>query len=169
MRAQHDLFGLAQVDEDRVEAATGGVPVGDVERLEVVPGGLDFGPLCDREAHRDEHILESITCLRHKMEVAAALLRKRLGQVKPLCLELLDSPGQLELSPPRRECGLNLASSLVERFAGIGTLSGVQRSQVLLGQVDRGLLAQKLALQCPSAARSDVALAAAAAAVTSSL
>ena len=71
VRPQHDLFGFTKVHEDGVEAAPSRVPFRDVERLEVVPGGLDLGALGHGITHTHEHVFEAIAGLRNQMQVAS--------------------------------------------------------------------------------------------------
>ena len=47
-----------------------GMPFGDVERLEVVPGGLDLGALGHGVSHAHEHVFEAVAGLRDQMQVA---------------------------------------------------------------------------------------------------
>ena len=46
-----------------------GMPFGDVERLEVVPGGLDLGALGHGVSHADEHVFKTVTSLGDQMQV----------------------------------------------------------------------------------------------------
>ena len=85
------------VEVERVPHAAG--PGGrrrHVERLEVVPVGLDLGALGDGEAHADEHVLEALPRLGDEVGVAERGVAERLGEVEALGLELLDP------RPPRR-------------------------------------------------------------------
>ena len=61
-----------------------GWPVAHVERLEVVPVGLDLGPFGDLEAEADEHVLEPLPRLGDEVGVAALRLAGELGEVEPL-------------------------------------------------------------------------------------
>ena len=69
--------GLAVVDEQRVPHAAGRVRRRQVERLEVVPVGLDLGPLGDLEAQADEHVLEPLDGLGDEVGVAPSGLAER--------------------------------------------------------------------------------------------
>ena len=61
-----------------------------VERLEVVPVGLDLGTLGDGEAQADEDVLEAVVRLGDEVEVAAlAVGVEHLGEVEPLGREPL--------------------------------------------------------------------------------
>ena len=65
------------VDEQRVEFTTRRVSLSHVERLEVVPVGLDLGALRDSEAEADEHVLETFPRLGHQVGMAAASACRR--------------------------------------------------------------------------------------------
>ena len=74
VRSTIDL-GLAEVDEEGVVHAAGRVARRHVERLEVVPVGLDLGALGDCEAEADEHVLEPLAGLGDEVEVARVAAR----------------------------------------------------------------------------------------------
>ena len=72
------------VDEQRVELVARRVARRHVQRLEVVPVGLDLRPLGDREAEPDEHVLEPLPRLGDDVRVAAPRRGGELGEVEPL-------------------------------------------------------------------------------------
>ena len=149
VRAQHDLLGLAEVDEDGVEAAPGGMPVGDVERLEVVPGALDLGSFGHRVSHADEHVLEPVPGLGDWMEVPSAqrhLLGQALGEVETLGLVAL---GPVDGRQPLPSCGhggFDPAPGLVELAAGCGPLARFEFGQPALGLGEPRAASQQLPL-----------------------
>ena len=146
--AKHHFLGLAEVHEDGVEAAAGGMPVGDVERLEVVPGGLDLGTFRHGEAHADEHVFETVAGLGDQVGVTAAELTANLGEVEPLVFELSGAGCGLELGAASGEGRLDADTGLVDGLPGLGALVGLEGAELLLGQVDGRLLAQVVALAC---------------------
>ena len=86
--AQQRRLGRAEVEVQRVEAAARRVGGRDVERLEVVPVGLDLGTFGDGEAHADEHVLEPILGLRDEVQVPAPGGASHLGEVEAVGVEL---------------------------------------------------------------------------------
>ena len=70
--AQQRRLGLAQLHVEGVPHAAGRMGGGHVEGLEVVPVGLDLGPLGHRVAHADEDVLQLAAGLVDEVEVAAA-------------------------------------------------------------------------------------------------
>ena len=85
--AQQHRLGLAEVDVERVPHAAGRVGGRDVERLEVVPVGLDLGTLGHGEAHADEDVLEPVPGLGDEVEVPRSRRVDDLGEVEPLGVE----------------------------------------------------------------------------------
>jgi hypothetical protein len=75
------------VDEQGVELAACRVPLAHVERLEVVPVGLDLGALGDLEAEADEHVLEPLPRLGDDVGVPRPGRPRQLGEVEPLGLD----------------------------------------------------------------------------------
>ena len=143
VRAQHDLLGLAQVHEDRVEAAPRWMPVGDVERLEVVPSRLDLRALGHRVTHPHEHILKPLACLSDRVKMAAPQRAEPLGEIESLRLQALgaDLLGQSLAD----RCGYRLDTSAcrVETPASLRSLRGVDRAEASLGGSERGASPQK--------------------------
>ena len=78
------VSGSVAGDEQRVLHLPRGVVGRDVERVEVVPLGLDLGPLGDLVAHRDEHVGQPVGD--HRDRVPGARRRPVVGQrdVDPL-------------------------------------------------------------------------------------
>ena len=75
VRAQHASCRARRVDVERVLHAARRVVGRHVERLEVVPVGLDLGPFGDLEAEADEHVLEPLPGLGDEVGVAASRAR----------------------------------------------------------------------------------------------
>ena len=65
-----------------------GMALGEVQRAEVVPLGLDLGALRHREAHADEDVLEPLPGLGDEVGVTQAARGHDLGEVEPFGLEL---------------------------------------------------------------------------------
>ena len=73
VRAQHHLFGPAQLHVERVLHGAGRVAGREVERLEVEPVGLDLGPLGHLVAHAHEHVFELAPDPGDRVQVPAAV------------------------------------------------------------------------------------------------
>ena len=114
--------------------------LGDVERFEVVPIRLDLGALGHGEAHADEHIFETVACLGDEMEVTALQVRGRLGEIKPLGLELFASGRTLELTTASRQLRFEVGPGRVQSLTGNASLVRIEPTHPLLQQVDRRLL-----------------------------
>ena len=103
VRAQHGrsraTIGRDVVDEQRVELAARRVTRTHVQRLEVVPVGLDLGSFGDLEAQPDEHVLETLPRLRHEVGVSAPRLAGVLRQIESLGLDASRQRGAGELGP----------------------------------------------------------------------
>ena len=87
VRAQQHLFGLAQLHVERVLHGAGRVAGREVERLEVVPVGLDLGALGHLVAQADEHVFELAPDACDRMEVAAAVAAPAGGEIEPIVHE----------------------------------------------------------------------------------
>ena len=70
MRAHQHSFGLAKVEVHGVVHITGWMSWRQIERLKVVPVGLDFGSFLDGKSHRDEHVFQTCSSLGHDVGVA---------------------------------------------------------------------------------------------------
>ena len=73
--AQQRGAGLAVLDVEGVVHVAGGVARREVEGAEVVPVGLDLGPLGHGEAEPDEDVLEVLDGLGDEVQVAEAIGR----------------------------------------------------------------------------------------------
>ena len=89
-----------------------------VEGFEVVPVGLDVWTLGDLEAESDEHILETLPCLRDHVGVTTARPRHDLGEVEPFGRQLSRPLRCGELASAIRQPRSNSGRGLVDRLAG---------------------------------------------------
>ena len=147
MRAEHDLFGFAEIDEDGVEASSGRVPFGDVQRLEVVPGRLDLGTFGDGEAHTDENIFETVAGLRVEVKRAPTDLAELLAEIESLGLVLGGSCAGSEAFPSRCDRRLERCAGGIDGLTGRLSIVGIEAAQLLLGGRDCGLLAEELGVE----------------------
>ena len=106
------------VEEQGVELATGGVALPHVECFEVVPVGLDLGPLGDAEAEPDEHVLEPLPRLRDEVCVPAGRTPGVLGEVEPFGLHACGEGGIAEQPPARVDRRLGGLQRLVHGLTG---------------------------------------------------
>ncbi|KAG1647761.1 hypothetical protein GQR58_030342 [Nymphon striatum] len=124
--------GSDDVHEDGVEAATSGVPLGDVERFEVVPSGLDLGAFSHGVAHTHEHVFETITSLRDQVQVAGVGLHLKLGQVKPLCFESDSARCARKICVTGGKGCFDCLSSGIDCLSGFLALIWLQRTEIFL-------------------------------------
>ena len=113
-----------------------GCQSGDVESLEVVPGALHLGALGDGVAHTDEHILEAVTGLRHRMQVPASQrdgLGKPLGEIEPLDRVALVAGRGCETLAGRGGRGLHPGAGRVQPATGSCPLARVEIAEPALG------------------------------------
>ncbi len=106
------------IDEQRVELASGRVPHAHVERLEVVPVGLDLRAFGDLETEPDEHVLEPFPRLGDEVGVAPGGLADVLRQVEALGLDAGDERFGGECSATVVERRRDGAHGVVDRLAG---------------------------------------------------
>ena len=106
------------VDEQRVPFATGGMPDRHVQRLEVVPVGLDLWTFGDLEAETDEDVLQALPCLRDEVGVTASRLADELGEVEPFGFDTCDERLGAECLPAGVERGGHCGERLVDRCPG---------------------------------------------------
>ena len=83
-----------RVQIEGVARIAGGMRLGLVECVEVVPDGLDLAAVVDLVAHPEEDVLDPATQLRDQVEAAAAERLAGKGRVERLLLRL---GGRLEL------------------------------------------------------------------------
>ena len=102
-----------------------------VQRLEVEPVGLHLGAFGDGEAEPDEHVLEPLPRLRHRVLVAAPGRRQVLGEVESLGGDASVERLRTERSAARSERSSHFLGRLVECPSGglalIGILNGTER------------------------------------------
>ena len=84
------------VDVERVVHAARGMRRRHVERLEVVPIGLHFGPLGNLETEAHEHVFESFPGLGHQVSTATRGWLHEFGEIERLGrqLDVALSPSQ---------------------------------------------------------------------------
>ena len=89
MRAQQVGGPLtAAFDVEGVVHRTGRMILGGIQRGEVEPVGLDFGPLSDLEAHGTEDGLQTLHGQGHRVQSTLPALTTRQGHVQRFGLEL---------------------------------------------------------------------------------
>ena len=110
--------GRDVVDEQRVELAAGRVALIHVQRLEVVPVGLDLGPFGDLEAQPDEHVLQALPRLGHEVGVPPPRLARVLGQIEPFGRDTGRECGVGELARRVSIARSTAAEGLVDGLAG---------------------------------------------------
>ena len=128
MGAQHDL--LRRVQEEGVLDVAGGVALGQVERLEVVPVGLDLGPFLDRVTDALEDHLQLPPDLAQDVGVPALERRRREGDVDRLGLGQRVKPAALELGRALGDGGRDRLLGGVPGLPEDGTLLGGHAAQV---------------------------------------
>ena len=121
----------------------------DVERFEVVPVRLRFGPLGNGETHAHEDVLELGPGLAGGMQVPAPRRRAHLVgddlcQVEPIGQKGLGALGLRQFGTPRRQQRLQLPLCLAEEAAGVPACLGVEVPQGTVGTGQRRALAQEL-------------------------
>ena len=114
----------ARVEIEGVAGIPGGVRLGLVEGVEVVPDGLDLAAVVDLVAHPEEDVLDPAAQLGDQVQAAAA---KRLaGQRRVERLSVLLCRGR-ELGLALRECRLDRRSRGVQRHPGLPVAHLAQR------------------------------------------
>ena len=78
--------------------------VGDVERLEVVPVGLDLGPLGHGEAHADEHVFEAVAGLGDEVQVPEPSSWRVFGEIDAFRFELYNAFGAADFLSGVGQC-----------------------------------------------------------------
>src|SRR6266851_4222023 len=116
----------------------------DVERLDVVPLGLDLRAELDLVAQRFEHCLDLALHLREHVDVAAADRRAWKRDVDRLRFGDLGQPRFLELVPLGRQRRLDRALGLVGRLAESSALLRRQLADVRQQAADAPVLAAEV-------------------------
>jgi hypothetical protein len=141
MRASRICIGLVwvvQVDVERVLHRARRVVLGVVERGEVVPVGLDLGPVGDIEADGAPDLLDALPGANHRVDAAAAAAAARQRDIERL---LGEAPGELgvgKLGAARLE---GLLDALLRRVETRAELLPGLRGNRLEGRLQRGQLA----------------------------
>ena len=130
VRPHEDGLGLPDLEVHRVVHVSSRVARREVQGLEVVPVRLDLRSLGDGEAHGDEDLLEGGSRLADQMFVPAHhrhpdIFDDDLGQIEPICLELLRSSCRCECHPTSIRCRSDLCQCVVD-----GSTSGFSRLEV---------------------------------------
>ena len=119
----------------------------DVERLEVVPVVLDFGPFLDREARVAEQRLDATARARDRVQAARLLPAPRQGDVDAACREPTLELGAVEFGLARVDGRGEFVAHGVDAGAGGLALVGRERAQGLELRCDGTLLAEELDLE----------------------
>jgi hypothetical protein len=130
VRAQQHLFGLAQLHVERVLHGAGRMTGWEVERLEVVPVGLDLGALRNPVAHADEHVFELAPDARDRMQVTPPVPAAAGGEVDPVVHQRRGASRCAEGGAAGRHCLLERGTRRGNRFAdggAIGRVDGLDR------------------------------------------
>jgi hypothetical protein len=114
----------------------------DVERVEVVPLGLDLGPLGDLVPHRDEHVRQLVGDHRDRVPGAGRGPVGRQGDVDPLGDQDLLVALALELRLALLDRGGDAADGGADPAARVGPGLRRQRADLGPGQGQRRLVAR---------------------------
>ncbi len=114
--------------------------LGNVERLEVAPAGLDLGALGYLVSEADEHVLERLADLGDEVQMPAEPTREHLGQIETVRGEPLGPRRRRKLLPTRIREGLEAGADLVQETASRSTLLGWHRPESLVHLRKTGLL-----------------------------
>ena len=130
------------VDEQRVELATCRMALAHVQRLEVVPVGLDLGALGDLESEPDEHVLEALPGLRDEVRVPARRPADELGQVESFGRDPLVERDRAERRAAILERRGDRGHRLVDGLAGrLLLVDRIERAEACLELGELALLA----------------------------
>ncbi len=138
----------AVVDEQRVELATGRVPLAHVERFEVVPVGLDLRTFGDPETQPDEHVFEPLPRLGDEVGSTTGRFADVLGQVDPLGLDLCGEFDLGEFDSALLERGGHRLHGLVDGSARrLLLVDGLEATETRLELGELALLAEQLGVE----------------------
>ena len=113
----------------------------NVQGVEVVVFGFDFGTIQHGEAERNEKVLEFPLYARDRMQVAAARTGRRQGEIDPLGVESRTQGGRVELLLPGIERRFELLLGGVEHLADAFALFGRELSHALADFGERAFAA----------------------------
>ena len=136
------------LDVERVVHAARRVVDWHVERLEVVPIGLDVRTLGNLEPEPDEDVLQTLPRLGHHMRMAALRPRDHFGEIQPLGRQLHRALGGSKLASTLIETLGDRSCRLVDSLTGGALLvDRCQRAKTRLERRERTPLAQQLGFE----------------------
>ena len=128
VRAQHHALRVAQAHVERVLHGARRMTGREVERLEVVPVGLDLGAFGDLVAQADEHVFELAPDARDRMQVAAHVLARAEREVEPVAGGRQRGRFTVEDLAPRGVRGFEVGARTRHGLADDGALRSRRRS-----------------------------------------
>ncbi len=125
--------------------------LGNVERLEVVVGRLDFGALDHAEAQRKEDTLDLRKCLPQQMTRTDRTVHSGQREIDPVAVKRSGSRRRFRRLPQNLEAVLDVRTQFVEVSADRGAQCGRRRLQPILGDASEhaGLAADPGVAQRP--------------------
>ena len=146
MGAQHmrrAVIPLAPMGIERVHLGPRRVVAGDVQRVEVVPIGLNLRPFGHGEAHIGENRGDFFGDLADRMDRALPPVSRRQGHVEPFALQPLVQSCIAQRRLFRSQSAVHLVFQRIQRRAGHLPLLGCHLTQFAHLQADLALLAQR--------------------------
>ncbi len=134
---------VSAIQPERVLGVARGVIGRNVQSVEVVMFGLDFGPIQHREAERDEQLLEFALYARDGVQMAAARTGSRQCEVNPFGVEAGAESRFGEVPLLGLERLFELLLGAVEQFADAGALFGREFPHLLADLRQRAFAPQR--------------------------